>query len=208
MLYHSQAKITELATMNNFRNTLLISVKELKSNGTLFSNNVDDGYLNSTIITCQEVYLEQVTGTALYHKLQELVYNQITGQEDGIYAPGNEAYKDLLEEMVKPYLKARATVDVMYPIAYKIRNTGVMRNSDTNLQPADMNDIKYLEKQYLTYVAEYEQRLSKYLCDNKELFPELEADVPSYFDKPNVGKNYANECGLWLGSKKNNSCGC
>ena len=194
--------------MNNFRNTLLISVKELKSNGTLFSNNVDDGYLNSTIITCQEVYLEQVTGTALYHKLQELVYNQITGETDGIYAPGNEAYKELLEEMVKPYLKARATVDVMYPIAYKIRNAGVMRNSDTNLQPADMNDIKYLEKQYLTYVAEYEQRLSKYLCDNKELFPELEADVPAYFDKPNLGKDYANECGLWLGSKKNNSCGC
>ena len=194
--------------MNNFRNTLLISVKELKSNGTLFSNNVDDGYLNSTIITCQEVYLEQVTGTALYHKLQELVYNQITGEPDGIYAPGNEAYKELLEEMVKPYLKARATVDVMYPIAYKIRNAGVMRNSDTNLQPADMNDIKYLEKQYLTYVAEYEQRLSKYLCDNKELFPDLEADVPAYFDKPNLGKDYANECGLWLGSKKNNSCGC
>ena len=194
--------------MNNFRNTLLISVKELKSNGTLFSNNVDDGYLNSTIITCQEVYLEQVTGTALYHKLQELVYNQITGEPDGIYAPGNEAYKELLEEMVKPYLKARATVDVMYPIAYKIRNAGVMRNSDTNLQPADMNDIKYLEKQYLTYVAEYEQRLSKYLCANKEKFEELAADIPEYFDKPSVGKNYANECGLWLGSKKNNSCGC
>ena len=194
--------------MNNFRNTLLISVKELKSNGTLFSNNVDDGYLNSTIITCQEVYLEQVTGTALYHKLQELVYNQITGQEDGIYAPGNEAYKELLEEMVKPYLKARATVDILYPVSYKIRNMGVMKSSDTNLQNADMSDIKYLEKQYLTYVAEYEQRLSKYLCDNKELFPELAADVPSYFDQPSLGKNYANECGLWLGSKKNNSCGC
>ena len=194
--------------MNNFRNTLLISVKELKSNGTLFSNNVDDGYLNSTIITCQEVYLEQVTGTALYHKLQELVYNQITGQEDGIYAPGNEAYKDLLEEMVKPYLKARATVDILYPVSYKIRNMGVMKSSDTNLQNADMNDIKYLEKQYLTYVAEYEQRLSKYLCANKEKFEELSSDVPEYFDQPSVGKNYANECGLWLGSKKNKNCGC
>lgn len=194
--------------MNNFRNTLLISVKELKSNGTLFSNNVDDGYLNSTIITCQEVYLEQVTGTALYHKLQMLVYNQITGQEDGIYSPGNEDYRELLEEMVKPYLKARATVDILYPVSYKIRNMGVMKSSDTNLQNADMSDIKYLEKQYLTYVAEYEQRLSKYLCDNKELFPELEADVPAYFDKPSLGKDYANECGLWLGSKKNNSCGC
>ena len=193
---------------NNFRTTLLISAKELKNNGTILSGNIDDNYLSSTIVTCQEVYLEQITGTALYHKLQMLVYNQITGQEDGIYAPGNEDYRELLEEMVKPYLKARATVDILYPVSYKIRNMGVMKSSDTNLQNADMSDIKYLEKQYLTYVAEYEQRLSKYLCANKEKFEELEADIPSYFDSPSLGKDYANECGLWLGSKKNKNCGC
>ena len=193
---------------NNFRTTLLISAKELKNNGTILSGNIDDNYLSSTIVTCQEVYLEQITGTALYHKLQMLVYNQITGQEDGIYAPGNEDYRELLEEMVKPYLKARATVDILYPVSYKIRNMGVMKSSDTNLQNADMSDIKYLEKQYLTYVAEYEQRLSKYLCANKEKFEELAADVPAYFDSPSLGKDYANESGLWLGSKKNKTCGC
>lgn len=193
---------------NNFRTTLLISAKELKNNGTILSGNIDDNYLSSTIVTCQEVYLEQITGTALYHKLQMLVYNQITGQEDGIYSPGNEDYRELLEEMVKPYLKARATVDILYPVSYKIRNMGVMKSSDTNLQNADMSDIKYLEKQYLTYVAEYEQRLSKYLCANKEKFEELSSDVPSYFDQPSLGKDYANECGLWLGSKKNKNCGC
>lgn len=193
---------------NNFRTTLLISAKELKNNGTIISGNIDDNYLSSTIVTCQEVYLEQITGTALYHKLQMLVYNQITGQEDGIYSPGNEDYRELLEEMVKPYLKARATVDILYPVSYKIRNMGVMKSSDTNLQNADMSDIKYLEKQYLTYVAEYEQRLSKYLCVNKEKFEELSSDVPAYFDQPSLGKDYANECGLWLGSKKNKTCGC
>ena len=193
---------------NNFRTTLLISAKELKNNGTILSGNIDDNYLSSTIVTCQEVYLEQITGTALYHKLQMLVYNQITGQEDGIYDPGNEDYRELLEEMVKPYLKARATVDILYPVSYKIRNMGVMKSSDTNLQNADMSDIKYLEKQYLTYVAEYEQRLSKYLCANKEKFEELSSDVPEYFDQPSLGKDYANESGLWLGSKKNKSCGC
>ena len=193
---------------NNFRTTLLISAKELKNNGTILSGNIDDNYLSSTIVTCQEVYLEQITGTALYHKLQMLVYNQITGQEDGIYDPGNEDYRELLEEMVKPYLKARATVDILYPVSYKIRNMGVMKSSDTNLQNADMSDIKYLEKQYLTYVAEYEQRLSKYLCASKEKFEELAADVPAYFDSPSLGKDYANECCLWLGSKKKKSCGC
>ena len=193
---------------NEYRNTLLISARELKNANTLISNNVDDNYLSSTIITCQEVYLEQITGTALYHRLQELVYNQITNAPDALNDPGNEDYKILLEDMIKPYLKARATVDVLYPITYKIRNMGVMKSSDTNLQNADMSDIKYLEKQYLTYVAEYEQRLSKYLCANKEKFEELEADVPAYFDQPSLGKDYANESGLWLGSKKNNSCGC
>lgn len=193
---------------NAYRNTLLISAKELKNANTLISANLDDNYLSATIVTCQEVYLEQITGTALYHKLQELVYNQITNAPDALNDPENEDYKILLEDMVKPFLKARTLVDVLYNAAFKIRNMGVMKSSDTNLQNADMSDIKYLEKQYLTYVAEYEQRLSKYLCANQDKFEELEADVPSYFDQPSLGKEYANDGGLWLGSKKKKSCGC
>lgn len=193
---------------NAYRNTLLISAKELKNANTLISANVDDNYLSATIVTCQEVYLEQITGTALYHRLQELVYNQITNAPDALNDPENEDYKILLEDMIKPFLKARTLVDVLYNAAFKIRNMGVMKSSDTNLQNADMSDIKYLEKQYLTYVAEYEQRLSKYLCANQDKFEELEADVPSYFDQPSIGKEYANDGGLWLGSKKKKSCGC
>lgn len=193
---------------NAYRNTLLISAKELKNANTLISANVDDNYLSATIVTCQEVYLEQITGTALYHRLQELVYNQITNAPDALNDPENEDYKILLEDMIKPFLKARTLVDILYNAAFKIRNMGVMKSSDTNLQNADMSDIKYLEKQYLTYVAEYEQRLSKYLCANQDKFEELEADVPSYFDQPSLGKEYANDGGLWLGSKKKKSCGC
>ena len=193
---------------NEYRNTLLISAKELKNANTLISNNLDDNYLSSTIVTCQEVYLEQITGTALYHRLQQLVYNQITGAPDALNDVENREYKILLEDMVKPFLKARALVDVLYNAAFKIRNMGVMKSSDTNLQNADMSDIKYLEKQYLTYVDEYSQRLSKYLCANKELFVELSADIPAYFDEPSLGKEYANDGGLWLGSKKKKSCGC
>lgn len=197
-----------LTAMNNTRSTLLISAKELKNANTLISNNVDDAYLSATIVTCQEIYLTQVTGTALYYRLQELVYNQITNNPDAIYDSSNGEYRTLLEEYVKPFLKARATVDILYNVAYKVRNMGVMKSSDTNLQNADMSDIKYLEKQYLTYVAGYEQRLSKYLCENKDSFEELSADTPSYFDQPKLGKDFANETGLWLGGKKKKGCGC
>lgn len=193
---------------NEYRNTLLISARELKNANTLISTNVDDNYLGSTIITCQEVYLEEITGTALYRRLQELVYNQIIGADDKLNDDSNKEYKLLLEDLVKPYLKSRCVVDVLYPITYKIRNAGVVKSSDTNIQPADLGDIKYLEKQYLTYTAEYEQRLSKYLKDNKDSFKELSADIPSYFDEPKLGKEYANETGLYLGPKKKKSCNC
>lgn len=196
--------------MSNFRNTLLISSKELKNDNSLISNNVDDGYLSATIVTCQEVYLEQITGTALYHRLQELVYNQIIDSSTGdkINDDKMSEYKELIEGYIKPFLKSRTTVDILYNVAYKIRNAGVMKNSDTNIQPVDIQDIKYLEQQYLTYVDEYSQRLSKYLCAKKECFEELEADVPSYFDKPTLDKEYANTGGLWLGSKKKTNCKC
>ena len=196
--------------MSNFRNTLLISSKELKNDNSLISNNVDDGYLSSTIVTCQEVYLEQITGTALYHRLQELVYNQIIDSSTGdkINDEKMSEYKELIEGYIKPFLKSRTTVDILYNVAYKIRNAGVMKNSDTNIQPVDIQDIKYLEQQYLTYVDEYSQRLSKYLCAKKECFEELEADVPSYFDKPTLDKEYANTGGLWLGSRKKTNCIC
>ena len=193
---------------NEYRNTLLISARELKNANTLISSNLDDNYLSSTIVTCQEVYLEQITGTAIYHRLQQLVYNQITNSPDALNDVENREYKILLEDIVKPFLKARALVDVLYNAAFKIRNMGVMKSSDTNLQNADMSDIKYLEKQYLTYVDEYSQRLSKYLCANKELFIELSADIPSYFDEPSMGKEYANSGGLWLGGVKKKGCGC
>jgi len=192
--------------LNEYRNTLLINVKELK-NTSLFSNNIDDNILNSVVNTVQEVYLEGITGTALFHRLQQLVYNEIKGEPDAINDNENLNYRELLEEFVKPYLKSRAIVDILYPLAYKVRNAGIVKTNDTNIVNADLNDIKYLEKQYGVYVAEYEERLSKYLCENKENFPELEATTPSFFDEPSLGKDYASESGLWLGRKNKNKCG-
>ena len=196
--------------MSNYRNTLLISANELKVNNTLISANIDDNYLASTIVTCQEVYLEQITGTALYHRLQELVYNQITNSQTGdkINDVAMADYKNFLEEYVKPFLKARATVDLLYNVAYKIRNMGVTKSSVTNVTPVDLKDIKYLEQQYSTYVDEYSQRMSKYLCANRDMFEELSSDVPSYFDEPSLGKTYGNTGGLWLGSRKKKGCSC
>ena len=189
-------------------NTLLISPTELKSE-SLINSNCDDKPLSNIVTTTQEIYLVKITGTALMRKLQELVYNEVKGLPNNITQEGNEHYLDLLENYVKPYLRYHAVKSFLVENSFKFRNAGVVRVSDTNMNYTSVEDIKFLQQHFSTYIAEYEDRLSKYLCSNKSNFPEIQAEIPSYMDSPSVGKDYSNTGGLWLGSKNNSKCnGC
>ena len=191
-----------------YMNTLLISPSELKSE-SLINSNTDDKPLSNIVTTIQEIYLVKITGTALMRKLQELVYNEVKGFSDSITQEGNEQYLDLLENYVKPFIKYHALKSFVVENSFKFRNAGVVRVSDTNMNYSSVDDIKFLQQHFNTYIAEYEDRLSKYLCSNKSNFPELGAEIPSYMDTPSVGKEYSNTGGLWLGSKNNSKCnGC
>ena len=191
-----------------YTNTLLISPSELKSE-SLINSNCDDKPLSNIVTTTQEIYLVKILGTPLMRKLQELVYNQVKGLPDNITQAGNEQYFDLLENYVKPYLRYHALKSFVVENSFKFRNAGVVRVSDTNLNYTSVDDIKFLQSHFETYIAEFEDRLSKYLCSNKSNFPELQAEIPSFMDSPSVGKDYSNTGGLWLGSKNNSKCnGC
>lgn len=187
-------------------NTLLISPGELK-NDSLINQNVDDKPLSNIVQTTQEIYLVKITGTALMRRLQELVYNESKGEGEKI--SDYENYLDLWENYVKPYIKYRVLKSFVVENSFKLRNAGTVRVTDTNMNYSGVDDIKFLQQHFGVYVAEYEQRLSKYLCDNRENFKELEAEIPSYMDEPTFGKDYSATAGLWLGprSNKNNRCG-
>lgn len=191
-----------------YTNTLLISPSELKTE-SLINSNCDDKSLSNIVTTVQEIYLVKITGTPLMRKLQELVYNEVKGLPDNITQEGNEHYLDLLSNYVKPYLRYHALKSFVVENSFKFRSAGVVRVSDTNMNYSSVDDIKFLQSHFETYVAEYEDRLSKYLCSNKSNFPEIQAEIPSYMDTPSVGKEYSNTGGLWLGSKNNSKCnGC
>lgn len=188
-------------------NTLLISPGELKEE-SLINNNVEDKILGTIVITSQEIYLCKIIGTALLRKLQMLVYNAaLDNGGDTPDTPGNEIYKELLEQYVKPYIKYSVMKAFLIESTYKFRNAGVIKNYDTNVMASDLDTLKYLERHFYTYVSEYEDRLSKFICANKEQLPEVQADVMPYADKPISGETFSNTGGLWLGSKSNNTCG-
>lgn len=196
-----------MAQTREIYNTLLISPGELKGE-SLINQNVEDKILSNIVLTSQEIYLSKIIGTALLRRLQTLVYNQVmnTGG-DTPDTPGLEIYKELLEQYVKPYIKYSAMKAFLIENTYKLRNAGVIKNYDTNVMTNDLDTLKYLERHFYTYVAEYEQRLSSFICSNKEQLPEVTADVMPYADKPQAGETFSNSSGLWLGSKTNKACG-
>ena len=189
-----------------FYNVLLVSPQELKQE-SLINQNVEEKVLNVIIQTAQEIYLCKIIGTPLYRRLQELVYNLLKDNEgDKITDAGFETYNELLENYVKPYLKYKAMEQFTVENSFKMRNIGLIRNSDTNVAYTDLDSIKFLQKHYNTYVAEYEDRLSKFICANKESMPEVMAEIASYLEPAQVNETFANTGGLWLGQRKNNGC--
>ena len=125
---------------------------------------------------------------------------------DNINAPENEIYKNLLDEYVKPYLTSKCTVELLYIVSFKLKNAGVVKTSDTNVSNADMEEIKYLERQYSVYVNSYSERISKFLKEHMDELPELTTDTPLYYNDANIDKDYASDCGLWLGGTRKSKC--
>ena len=179
--------------MKDYSTTMLISPKRVKESGEL-SLNVDESMIGASIRTAQNVYMVDVVGSDLVEKLQELVYNKIqNASANTIDSEENVAYKTLLDEYMKPALISKTVVDVALRISLKIRNMGVVQNSDTNVNAASLDDIKYLQNYEETMWNHYLNRMAEFLCQNKQAIPESNFNCDC---KPRT--KYANT-NLWLG---------
>lgn len=192
--------------MNNWNNVIFIGTGDVK-NITIVNSNVSDEFVGYAIRDTQNIDLQGIIGTALLEKIKELVYNKIKGLENDIDDDLNIAYNDLLEGFIKPYLIHQTVVNILIPIAYKVRNMGIVKTSDNNIGNADMDEIKYLMEYYNNQASFFETRLSKYLCAHKDSYPELEMNDESWMSQPLIGKNFATTS-LFLGSENKNNCGC
>lgn len=178
--------------MTEYKNTMLISPKRVKESGDL-NLNVDEAMIGASIRTAQQVYMVDVVGSDLVEKLQQLVYNKISGVNDNIDSEENIAYKTLLDEYMTPALISKTVVDIALRISLKIRNMGVVQNSDMNVNRASIDDIKYLQNYEETMYNHYLNRMAEFLCDNKEAIPENSFNCGC---KPKT--KFANT-NLWLG---------
>lgn len=165
---------------------MLISPNTIKSLGEL-SANVDDTYLGAAIRVAQEVYLTDAVGTELVEKLKDLVEKKINGQADGIDATENIAYRTLLDEYIKYVLVYKSLEETALRTALKIRSLNTVRNSDTNSQPAELDDVKYLIDHFRTYFNHWLNRTTEFLCENKEAITEAKVECDKCKQKSKFG---------------------
>lgn len=165
----------------------LISEATLKKNSVV-NNNVDGMYLLPAIEFAQDAGLQPIIGTKLYNKLMDLVEDgSITGATD---------YKLLLDEYITPYLINKVTADIQIPLAYKLRNQGVVQQTGENTYVPSLKDLQYVVQNYENKANFYSNRLSDYLKANRSKYPEY-CSVDSCADMPS-NKNAYNT-GIYLG---------
>lgn len=160
----------------------LISEKTLKQNSVI-NNNVDGLYLLPAIEYAQDAGLQPLLGSKLYNKLMDLVENsEITNTE-------NEDYKLLLDEYIQPYLINKVTAEIQIPLAYKLRNQGVVQQTGENTYVPSLKDVQYVIQDYENKANFYGNRMSDYLHANISKYPEY-CSVDSCADMPSNKNAY------------------
>ena len=152
--------------MNKYKDILLCSEDTIKTYTSISDNTAGD-YILPSLYMAQHQDLEEILGTALVRKIQELVG---TGQIDRLE---NEPYKTLLDEHITDYLAYSTIVKLIPVVSFKIGNVGVVRTEDEKVVSMPYNEVFNL-KDYYKQQADYLQyRMQKYLVANYTKYPEL-----------------------------------
>lgn len=180
--------------MTDYKNTMLVSPKVVKQSGEL-NLNCDDSQIGASIRTAQNVYMVDVLGSALIERLQELVYRKIQGESgDTIDSEENIAYKTLLDDYLTEALTYKTVIDLCMRSTFKVRNMGVVQNTDTNVLSANIDDIKHLQNYIETMYNHSLNRMAEFICANKDAFVENKIECG-----PCKGMNKYANINLWLG---------
>lgn len=180
---------------------LLTSEAFVKSVSNI-SDNVAGKYILPSIREAQEIQLKSILGSCLLNAVKNM------GLAGTLDDPGNEAYKELVDEC-QYFLAYTAIVEILPKVSYKVANFGVTKSSDENLQNATQDEMAKMQYYYQSKADFYCLELQQWLLNNRSFFPEL-TDCQCGKIRSNLYS--AATCGLWLGGPRGrvsvNRCKC
>lgn len=162
--------------------TFLISEAKVR-NFTSLNNSVDSELIKNCIRTAQDYHLQNIIGTVLYDKLlSDVDSSSLTG-----------AYKTLVDDYIQDFLLYCTYYETLEEIFLRPRNNGLLRpNGGENSDPVD-KDLYDMKRQSVRNKMEYyAQRLTYYILEESNSYPELEQGDKLYEQEPDYTSKYKN----------------
>lgn len=176
---------------------VILSSEEFVKSLTNISDNIQGKFIGPALREAQDCDLEEVIGTRMINKLQDLVDNETIGNDE------NAAYKSLLDKA--QYFMAYTVIARLIPIcSFKIDNIGATTTSDDRVQNLSMNDVFKLQEIYQDKADFYKDRLQRYILMHREELPEI-CENKCLEIQANLYSAASN--GIWLGGPRGNGDG-
>jgi hypothetical protein len=160
--------------------TLIISEVKLRS-FTDLNNNVDDKLLTTAIQVAQDIYLQRLISTALYQKIMNDIDNNTLS--------GN--YLTLVDDFIVPYLIYSSYWEALEYVYMRPRNNGLLTPTGGE-NSANVDQRLFEKKRQLADNKSqfYGNRLTQYLIQNENLFPEIQQNAEFWKQYPDYQTGY------------------
>ena len=160
--------------------TFLISETKLRQ-FTDINNNIDSELIKNAIREAQDISLQRIIGTALYNKLLSDV--------DSSSLTGN--YKTLVDDYIQDFLLYAAYWYSLDSVYLRSRNNGLIQpTGGENSQPVDRSLYNMKRQSVENKMEYYAERLTNYIVQEQNLYPELNENDLLYEQQPNYDSKY------------------
>ena len=160
--------------------TLIISEEKLRE-FTDINDNLDSKLINNAVREAQDIYLQRLTGTTLYE--------YILAQIDANTLSGNS--QTLVDDFVQPFLIYASYWEALDAIYTRPRNNGLLQpTGGENSEKADGTWYNRKRQGIENKMEYYSERLTNYLIQNQDQFPQLNDNGPFWKQYPNFGTGY------------------
>lgn len=116
--------------------------------------------------TVAEMWIRPILGLYFYDYLLA-AYN----------ASGLTANEIVLVSHIQPAIAWRAASEAVISTSYQITQKGVQKQSSDNSEAAEASEIGMVRGMYVQKAEFYENFIGRWLCDNKDLFPQFISDL-------------------------------
>lgn len=150
--------------------TYLITSQEIKTN-TPMGGNVDSDNIMSLIYDAQRMVLEPILGTKLYDYIIANYNAPLTG-----------LYLQMYEDYIKQVLWHSVYADYLRVSNVIASNGGTFTNQPDNASTSNLDEVRYIAKNYQSKADSYIEGLNRFLCSKMSEIPEYTYNQDNDYD--------------------------